>query len=378
MLDPTGQPIPTYNQAMVSEMAKVFTGWTYANYPAATTNLRDFTESTSSDPDRQILPENTAWLSPLRYYDAFHDKTQKNILSLQQGLLADVQPTILPANQSGIQDLKEALDTLFNHPNTGPFISRHLIKFLVTSNPSPGYVYRVAQVFANDGSGVRGNLGAVVRAILTDYEARSLGVIANAGFGKIKEPLLRFTAFFRALDARAPNGRFMDSYFGDPRGSSGNYPRGFMSFPTNQTGQMPLWSPSVFNFFSPTYSPAGPMAAAGLVAPEMELTDATFGLTVPGTFVDFLYRDPATLPEPAVGPSPFIVLDYSAFLPNAKNPTALVDQLNLLFCGNQMSAATRTQILTALQAFVPATTDKERVQSAIHLTVISPSAATQK
>ena len=378
MLDATGQPIPTYNQAMVSEMAKVFTGWTWADSPAATTNTALFTSEYSPDPDRTLLSDGFTWLSPFRYYDAFHDKTSKSIVSLQQMAPLDAQPMVIPAGQTGPQDLKTALDTLFNHPNTGPFISRHLIKTLVTSNPSPAYVYRVAQVFANDGTGTRGNLGAVVRSILTDYEARSPAVLNNIGYGKIKEPLLRFSAFFRVLNASAPNGRFMDSFFGDPRAPGGYFPLGFMSYPMNQTGQQPLFARSVFNFFSPTYAPPGAVAAAGLVAPELEITDGSFSISIPNTFVDFLYRDNAKLPAPPSGPSPFIVLDYSVFTPNAQNPAALTDQLNLIFCGGQMAASTRAQILTAEQAMAAGTSDKERVQIGIHLTVVSPSGATQK
>lgn len=377
MLDATGQPIPTYNQAMVSELAKVLTGWQFADFPENLTNVANFTSQFSRDPDRTLLSDDFTWLQPMRYYDAFHDQTEKRIVSLQQKAPLDAQPTLIPAGQTGPQDLKAALDTLFNHPNTGPFISRHLIKTLVTSNPSPAYVHRVAQVFANDGTGTRGNLGAVVRAILTDYEARSPAVLNNIGYGKIKEPLLRFSAFFRALNASAPNGRFMDSYFGDPRAPGGYFPIGFMSFPMNQTGQQPLYSRSVFNFFSPTYSPPGPMAAAGLVAPELEITDGNYSISIPNSFVDFIYR-PNPLPAPPSGPSPFIVLDYAAFLPNARNPTALVDQLDLIFCGGQMGGYTRNQILTALQSFAASTSDLERVQHAIHLTVVSPAAATQK
>ena len=378
MLEATGQPIPTYNQAMVSEMAKVLTGWQYADFPATDTDVAHFTQQFSTNPDRTLLSDNFTWLQPMRYYDAFHDKTAKSIVSGQQISPLGAVPTTIPAGQTGPQDLKAALDTLFNHPNTGPFISRHLIKALVTSNPSPGYIYRVAQKFADDGTGTRGNLGAVVRAILTDYEARSPAVLSNAGYGKIKEPLLRFTAFFRALNASAPNGRFMDSYFNDPRAPGGYVPLGFMSFPLNQTGQQPLYSSSVFNFFSPSFAPPGAMAAAGLVAPELEITDGSYSISIPNTFVDFLYRNTASLPAPPSGPSPFIELDYSTFLPNAQNPTALVDQLNLIFCGGQMAPTTRSQILAAEQALVAGTSDKERVQIGIHLTVVSPSGATQK
>ncbi|MBI5693052.1 MAG: DUF1800 family protein [Verrucomicrobia bacterium] len=378
MLDATGQPIPTYNQAMVSELAKVLTGWQFADFPENLTNVANFTAQYSRQPDQTLLSDDFTWLQPMRYYDAFHDKTAKSIVSLQQKAPLDAQATVIPAGQTGPQDLKIALDTLFNHPNTGPFVSRHLIKTLVTSNPSPAYIYRVAQVFANDGTGTRGNLGAVVRAILTDYEARSPAVLTHIGYGKIKEPLLRFSAFFRALNARALNGRYLDSYFGDPRAPGGYLPLGFMSFPINQTGQQPLYSRSVFNFFSPTYSPPGAVAAAGLVAPELEITDGSYSISIPNTLVDFLYRDVTTLPAPPSGPSPFIVLDYSAFLPNAANPVALTDQLNLIFCGGQMAPGMRAQILSALQALAPGTSDRERVQIGIHLTVVSPSGATQK
>jgi uncharacterized protein (DUF1800 family) len=378
LLDASGQPIPTYNQAMVSEMAKVMTGWSFADYPADTTSVRDFTNEFSPHPDNNVLPETIAWLNPMRYYDAFHDKTAKRLVSLQQRSPLDASPTPVPAGQTGPQDLKVALDALFQHPNTGPFIGRHLIKFLVTSNPSPGYVHRVARVFADDGTGTRGNLGAVVRAILTDYEARSPAVLANIGYGKIKEPLLRFTAFFRALNARAPNGRFLDSFFGDPRSPDRYLPIGFMSFPLNQTGQQPLYARSVFNFFSPTYSPPGPLAAGGLVAPELEITDGNFAISIPNTFTDYIYRTappPVALPS---GPSPFLSLDFSDFLPLARNPAALVDRLDLVFCGGQMPAATRTRILGALQSFAGGISDDERVRNALHLTVVSPAGATQK
>lgn len=378
LLDATGQPIPTYHQGMVSELAKVLTGWTFADYPANTTSVRDFTNQNSPHPDNNVLPETIAWLNPMRYYDAFHDKTEKRIVSVRQTSPLDAPPTVIPAGQSGPADLKAALDALFQHPNTGPFLSRHLIKFLVTSNPSPGYVYRVAQKFADDGTGTRGNLGAVVRAILTDYEARSPAVLNNIGYGKIKEPILRFTAFFRALNARAPNGRYLDSYVGDPRSPDRYAPTNFMASPFGSIGQGPLDSLSVFNFFSPNYSPPGALAAAGLVAPELELIDANYSISIPNRLVEFVYRDSAGLPAPPSGPSPFIELDFSAFLPNAGNPSALVEQLNLIFCGGQMAAGTRTRIMSALLALEPGTSERERVQTALHLTIVSPSAATQR
>ena len=380
MLDATGQPIPTYSQATISETAKVFTGWAYAGYPATTTNEGQFSSfyppGTASYPAR--LADTHAWLVPMSYYDNFHDKTAKRLVSLQQVPLANATPTLLPAGQSGPQDLATTLDTLVNHPNTGPFISKLLIQRLVTSNPSPGYVYRVARVFANDGTGARGNLGAVVRAILTDYEARSPALLRNFGYGKIKEPVLRMTALLRALNVAAPNGRYLDSYFGDPRASNGYTPVGFMPNPASNFGQGPLWSATVFNFFSPTYSPAGAMAAAGLVAPELEITDSNYSITVPNQLIQLMERNVDILPQPATGASPFLVFDYSALLPNARISAALLDQLNLLFCANQLTTATRTQIIATLAALPAAATDLERIQTAIQFTVTAPDGALQK
>ncbi|MBL9190291.1 MAG: DUF1800 family protein [Opitutaceae bacterium] len=378
LLDSTGQPIPTYDQAIVSDTAKILTGWSYAVAPANTTSVAVYTGSRPPSTVYTVYSEDNGWLVPMRYFDAFHDKTEKRIVSLQQVPLANANRTVVPANQTGPQDLKILLDTLFNHPNTGPFVSRHLIKFLVTSNPSPGYVYRVAQVFANDGTGTRGNLDAVVRAILTDYEARSPDVLGNTGYGKVKEPVIRVTSFLRALNGAAPNGRYMDSYFEDPRASRPWAPVGYMANPLGGFAQGPLTSPTVFNFFSPHYSPPGPMAAAGLVAPELEIVDSVYSLQVPNELLNYMYRNIGSLPQPPSGLSPFIELDYSAFLPNARNPSALVDQVNLIFCANQMTAATRARIIATLNGLPASRTDTQRVQAAIQLTVISPSGAVQR
>ena len=168
MLGSDGLPIPTYNQTTITEMAKVFTGWAYP--------------STSSTAFRTA---SANYISPMQLFASFHDDTAKD--------LSPVLSTPIPANQGGTKDLQMALDALFTHANTPPFISKLLIQRLVTSNPSPAYVYRVAQKFENDGTGTRGNLGAVVRAILTDYEARSPDLLGNAAHGKLKEPLLRLT-----------------------------------------------------------------------------------------------------------------------------------------------------------------------------------------
>ena len=158
----------------------------------------------------------------------------------------------LPANQTGRQDLEDALDNVFAHPNVGPFISIRLIQRLVTSNPSPEYVERVASTFNDNGAGVRGDLRAVIEAILLDDEARAAD--SSPRSGKLKEPLLRLTQLWRAYDARSADGTLF-----------------FRPAPINTFAQSPLQSPSVFNFFSPFYAPPGEIADADLAAPELQI-----------------------------------------------------------------------------------------------------------
>ncbi|MBL9210012.1 MAG: DUF1800 family protein, partial [Opitutaceae bacterium] len=326
MLDATGQPIPTYDLEIVAETAKILTGWTWANLPelaANPTNQAAFLNANPRNSYPAPLPDTSGWLVPMAYYDAFHDKTAKRIVSLQQVPLAQATRTVVPANQTGPQDLKILLDTLVNHPNTAPFLSRQLIQRFVTSNPSPGYVHRVAQVWTQQKDSPT-QLGAVLRAILTDYEARSPAVLANFGYGKIKEPLLRVSAFMRILNGAAPNGRYLDGWFG-MRGGTQIAPLGSV-FSGNPPylGQVILRSPTVFNFFAPDYSPPGPLAAAGLVAPELQIVDSYYAMNVPNQINGLMFRTTGSgfQPLPPSGASPYFEFDYSAFLPNAKNAAA--------------------------------------------------------
>ena len=180
----------------------------------------------------------------------------------------------------------------------------------------------------------------------------------------------------------------MDSYFyPDPTQPNLWEADGVLANPAYWLAQGALQAPSVFNFFSPDFSSPGPLAAAGMVAPELQITDATSAIGFPNAVVQLFYR-----PLPTTGPTtglfgrpitapvpwPFLVMDYSALTPLVASPTQLLDRLNLLFCANGMSAATRARITTALQALVPSTDDTERVKTALYLTVVSPDAALQK
>jgi uncharacterized protein (DUF1800 family) len=184
----------------------------------------------------------------MQLFPAEHDTGEKRLLTYPNAV-----KSVVPAGQTGEQDLADALDNIFHHPNVGPFIARQLIQRLVTSNPSPAYVARVSAVFDDDGSGQRGNLGAVVRAILLDAEARAPASTADPGASKLKEPVLRITQLWRAYDGRAAN----DQYFNID--------------PAVDFGQGPLQAPSVFNFYSPFYSPPGEISDLGLVAPELQI-----------------------------------------------------------------------------------------------------------
>ena len=189
--------------------------------------------------------------SPMRPFEAYHDTGEKILFN----------NAVSPAGQSAQQDLDFALDNIFNHANVGPFMATQLIKRLVTSNPSPAYVGRIAAVFNDNGSGVRGDIKAVVRALLLDAEARAIP--GFAAYGKLREPVLRLSHLWRAFNIRP----------GLSSSSRGEYntPSPQMMDLDSVTGQAVLKSPSVFNFFTPYFSPAGPVARQNLVAPEFEL-----------------------------------------------------------------------------------------------------------
>lgn len=342
-LDIHGQPIPTYSHADVAGLAKVFTGfgW-YAPYPTDIT----FWSGVGSDSE----------VNPMTLYPDYHSTSNKSFLgtNLTEG----------PADPAG--DLKAALDTLFNHPNVGPFLGRRLIQALVTSNPSPGYVGRVAAAFADNGKGVRGDLQAVVRAVLLDPEARNLTLAKAPGFGKLREPVLRLTQWMRAFSATSQSGDYL----------LGNTDAEFYGL-----GQSPLNAPSVFNFWPPDYAP--PLAAfagSGLVAPEFQVVDA---VSVAG-YLNFMEDvvdqgcGGGTLSSPATD-GPDIRSVYAAETPLAGDPDALAAHLNLLLVNGTMTDELRQQIVAAVASVaVPdppaaaAQAQLNRVKLAVFLTLASP------
>jgi uncharacterized protein (DUF1800 family) len=334
-LDPNGQPIPSYTQETIVQTAKVFTGWSFFTaVPNGTSNANLFRGGAQD------------YINPMVLWPAFHDDTPKTI----------VGDKVLPAAQGGLKDLKDTLDALFNHPNTGPFISRQLIQRMVTSNPSPGYVYRVAQAFANNGAGVRGDLGAVARAILLDPEARSAALASGASYGKLKEPLLRGTALFRAFNATSNSGRI-------------NIPN-----PEGNLAQAALRAPTVFNFFEPNFILPGAAAAAGLYAPEFQILTDTTAITQPNFYYTYTSFVRSTTDMNQATPA----LDFGQFVPFVRTPGIMVDAIGLLLAPNSMTPATSARIVAALNSMATNTPDAEKVRMAAYLVLTSPAGAIQK
>lgn len=329
-LDGGGNPIPTYGQSDVSGLAKVFTGLGWGGPDTSESRWNGYVEDT--------------WRMQMQSYPAHHSQSEKRFLGVT-----------IPANTSGSASLRIALDTLFNHPNVGPFFGRQLIQRMVTSNPSPAYVGRVAAAFNNNGSGVRGDMRAVLRAVLLDPEARDATAASQPTFGKLREPMVRFGNWMRAFNATSQRGVYQIWNLEDN---------------VSSLGQNPMRAPSVFNWFRPDYAPPGEVMARNLVAPEFQITHETTA-TGYANFITWTVRDGFGWNDTA------ILGNYSAEIALANNPSSLLDRLNLLLTSGRMSASTRQTILDAVNA-IPASQAATRVHTAVALTMISSDFIVQK
>ncbi|MES2706276.1 MAG: DUF1800 family protein [Verrucomicrobiota bacterium] len=341
MLDPQGQPIPTYTNANITEFARVFTGLSYG--PATQNNF-------------DAYPNPPQWIVPMRGFDVYHDLAPKTLLN---GAATPARTASSPdTGTATLLDVNAAVDNLFNHPNVGPFIGRLLIQRLVTSNPSPAYIGRVAAAFADNGSGVRGDMKAFIKAILLDPEARDGTKLADPAWGKPREPFLRCVNYARAFNAKSSG---MDFYQ-------------VAQFNFDQQ-QQPYNSPSVFNFYLPNYTPPGVVGAAGLVAPEFQILNATTAVSSPNYFFNSisgrdLHRWGTAEPTRTVRPN---LVQETALAPG--DVDALIRRLDLhLTCGN-LSPPEFQLIRESLLRVDPSVTSewqKERVNLAVYLFLTSP------
>jgi hypothetical protein len=268
----------------------------------------------------------------------------------------------ISANQTCAQDLSDELITLASHQNVAPFISRQLIQRFVTSNPSPAYIQRVASVFDTAGN----DLGDVIRAILLDTEARNPPVLVPGdSYGKLREPILRLTALWRAFNAQAPAA---DAY-GEIQMIGGG---GFQS----NFGQAPLESPTVFNFYLPDYQQPGTFADNDLYSPEFEITNESTTYTASNKYYDFIahgYQGVADYQNdrPLIDLSPLVV--------NISNPSALVNTIDADLLYGTMSTNMHATLVTMLNGtFSASATAQEKAWSALYVAVLSPEFAMQR
>ncbi len=403
-----GQPIATYDEPTVKGFAKVFTGLSYddpycrlgdAGYGIPRTSCLDgFGDTHPSwnwSPDNPYLPANAlgetfppldaGWTRSMVTFPGRHSALSKQLLAYNYanpvvacasalalasaasnaGLLAAINTT-----GSGVSNrtrvnttqanatINAAIDNIFCHPNVGPFMAKQLIRFFVTSTPSPAFVARVAAQFDDNGAGVRGDMQAVIRAILLDSEAAQLNVTPPANFGKLKEPMLRLSAIFRAFNATSASGRYQMHYNFDD-----------VDFGISQG---PLQSPTVFNYFHPEYSPPGPVSAGGATGPEFEITTTT-AIASTQNFFHNIVTNVDTSNNNAFNTSLLGRYGCNLSLISSPNPTtasrqhcligdlsdlyalhadanALFDHLNLVLMGGSLNAANKAPLVTALNS----------------------------
>lgn len=386
-----GQPIPTYTQATITAFAHVFTGWT-------------FYDCTPSDADEFLACDNYVegipWQTPMAAFAPFHDNgtDAKNDLAIKQLLAYPGAQNggVVPNNGTPQQDLTFALDNIFKHPNVGPFISKQLIQRFVTSNPTPQYVGRISAVFDNDGTGVRGNLKAVIRAILLDAEARGGHYARPTTYGKLREPLLRLTHFWRAMGARHvcgtdyPVGNLTEHYANQPYRYAGYFSWGVDdAIYGDGVAQAPVSAPSVFNFFKPSYVPSGEMSAAGLLGPEFQMDTDSINVKSTQSAVNKAWNFDITDPCSGVYREGQVMINRAQDLALAGNAnggptdraTKLVDTYNLRFMSGQMSPYMRQVLLDDLDLI--SSTDsadwrQRRISRALLLIMTSPEYMIQK
>ncbi|MGJ7604133.1 DUF1800 domain-containing protein [Variovorax sp. LT1R20] len=339
---PDGQPLDTYTQDDVTNLARVFTGYVL--------DIRAGEREGFRPPNGGGAFDTKDWTTrPMAYLAANHSMLEAKFLG-----------TTVPGGTPGPAALKIALDALFNHPNVGPFIGKQLIQRLVTSNPSPAYVKRVAGVFANNGAGVRGDMKSVFAAILLDDEARGPGGLSDPNFGRLREPMLRFVQWGRTCGIAS---------------ATDAWKIGILSDASFGLGQSPLRSPSVFNFFRPGYvPPSTAIASSKLVAPEFQLVNESSV----GGYLNFMQ---SVLPSGFNGKD--VLASYAAEKALVLDPAALVRRLNLVLTGNQLAASTVALITTALATpnLTAASSDGaklNRICAAVLLVMGSPEYLVQK
>ena len=340
-VDGMGEWIPTYDNNDIRELAKVFTGLKGGDWSYQALEWVNPDDPIPFGADIYSISREV----PLQMDDAEHEQGSKTIIG----------DHVIPSGQTGMQDIQQAVNHIFNHDNVGPFIARRLIQQLVKSNPSSQYIDRVASVFNDNGSGVRGDLGAVVKSILLDQEARDC-FEGDPDHGKLREPVLRYTQLMHSIPTFAADGYYWNNGF--------DY--------LDDTKQTPMASPSVFNFFLPDHQPVGDFANDDLFAPEMQIHNSHTGIgylnqahkwTQWGVF-SWDWHDS----------TPHIEMDLTSFYQYAGDPESLINQYDILLTHGRLSDETRNTIKNAISQITTDWGDWQwyRSQLALYLILISP------
>jgi uncharacterized protein (DUF1800 family) len=320
-VDGAGAAIPTYDNDDITQFAKIFTGLGY------------------DSPERDFRGGQPVWTRPMRMYDEFHEPGPKYLL----------RGAFVPPGQTGMQDIDDAIDNLFQHPNVGPFFARRLIQRLVKSNPSPQYIERVAAVFDDNGDGVRGDMKTIIKAVLLDPEAREYPHIGRIDHGMLRESYLRRVHLARVFKAS-------NLSFDYPISDSGA---------SNDFGQRPLSSPTVFNFFLPDHQPAGVISQADLFAPEFQIITAVTAISSANQLrsqVDGVMNGNSNdLYE--------VRLDLTDEIAIAPDVRALIDRLDLIMMYGNMSQPMRQILIDAASQIDDL---EDRVKMVVFLISISP------
>ena len=334
--DTEGNPIPTYTNEDIQEMAKVFTGLNYATDRMGAPNN-----------NWNIGYNNYGRINGMKVFPNYHDVTPKRM----------IDGTVLPGGRSGNQDIEDVIDLLFNHPNTGPFISIRLIQNFVKSNPTPAYVNRVATVFNNNGKGVRGDLQAVIRAILVDPEARDCSWIDDPQNGKLAQPIERTTRMLAAFNVYdTPDTLYL------------------RDVSETQLGQTFMNAPTVFNYFSPFYQEEKYVAPQNLVSPEFEILNDVTAIENLNLTENRIKNRPFRNRYPN-GNNPSLDITEEINLMGSQGISAVLDRLDILLCRGQLSTQTRNTITSTIDQYkanVRNYSDERAVEDAIYFLLVSP------
>lgn len=321
--DAEGNLVPTYTSEDIREYAKIFTGLSYSGPNAWFGRWRPY------------------FREPMQMFEEQHSPGPKHLLG----------GVVVPEGQTGMEDIEAAIDSLFNHPNVGPFIGRQLIQRMTTSNPSVGYIQRVTDAFNGRETGVRGDMKAVVKAILLDPEVTR--PLNPNTFGKMREPVLRLAALARQFNAECEDGMF--------------YNNGYRMHYHGQ--QHPLAAPSVFNFYSPFHAPSGVLAENNLVAPEFQITTATTVINMVNLIDLGLFHDDQLFsPSEPFKPTNINIDDYVEM---ADDVDALIARLNLVMMAGRLDEATRIRIKLGIES-VGNSDMRDRARHAIYLFAMAP------